>query len=176
MLPSTFVILGLFSSSFVHAIPLHHDMTPRYDARNVSPQKTLLVTAYQTLTLTTTVTSPSTHSAPAPTSTAATAPTDRPSETVFFLPSDALSTSSEQSAPLMMAYYPDWAASAFPPEKIDFSRFDWIDFAFALPQADGTLGWDDPEQGPDMLKRLVSAAHKHGKHVKLSVGGWTGSR
>jgi chitinase len=75
--------------------------------------------------------------------------------------------------PLVMAYYPDWAS--FPPEKIDFRRFDWIDFAFAVPDRNFNLGWDDPK-APDMLRRLVSIAHARGKKVKLSVGGWSGSK
>ncbi|KAJ2967315.1 hypothetical protein NUW54_g13538 [Trametes sanguinea] len=41
-------------------------------------------------------------------------------------------TVDQSSRPLLMAYYPDWAGDAFPPEKVDFSRFDWIDFAFAV--------------------------------------------
>lgn len=76
-------------------------------------------------------------------------------------------------APLIMAYYPDWAS--FAPEKIDFKRFDWIDFAFAVPDRNFNLGWDDPK-APDMLHRLVSTAHAGGKKVKLSVGGWSGSK
>ncbi|KAF7292371.1 MPN domain-containing protein [Mycena chlorophos] len=78
--------------------------------------------------------------------------------------------------PLVMAYYPDWVGNEFPPEKIDFRRFDWIDFAFALPMSDFTLAFDDPDNAPALLRRLVSAAHAKGKQVKLSVGGWTGSQ
>ena len=75
-----------------------------------------------------------------------------------------------------MAYYPDWAASAFPPENIDFKRFDWIDFAFAVPTQTFGLGWDGDDNSADLLRRLVTAAHQNGKRVKLSVGGWTGSK
>ncbi|KAJ7781110.1 glycoside hydrolase family 18 protein [Mycena metata] len=75
-----------------------------------------------------------------------------------------------------MAYYPDWAGSYFPPEKIDFTRFDWIDFAFAIPKMDGSLTWDDSTMAPELLARLVKAAHDKGKKVKLSIGGWTGSQ
>jgi hypothetical protein len=75
-----------------------------------------------------------------------------------------------------MAYYPDWADSDFPPEKIDFDRFDWIDFAFALPDSNFNLTWDDPIGAPSLLSRLVTAAHSKNKYVKLSVGGWTGSK
>jgi chitinase len=75
-----------------------------------------------------------------------------------------------------MAYYPDWVGSTFPPERIDFTRFDWIDFAFAVPDANFALAWDDPETGPDLLRRLVKSAHAHGTKVKLSLGGWSGSK
>lgn len=78
--------------------------------------------------------------------------------------------------PLLMGYYPDWAGDDFPPEKIDFSRFDWIDFAFAIPDESFALTWDDPVDAPDLLRRLVSLAHAQGKKIKLSVGGWTGSK
>lgn len=30
--------------------------------------------------------------------------------------------------PFMATYFPDWTANEFPPEKIDFARFTWIDF------------------------------------------------
>lgn len=76
----------------------------------------------------------------------------------------------------MMGYYPDWVGSSFPPEKIDFRRYDWIDFAFALPNENFELAWDDPKGSPDLLRRLVRSAHASGKKVKLSVGGATGSK
>ena len=77
--------------------------------------------------------------------------------------------------PLVMAYYPDWAANSLAPEDIDFTRFDWIDFAFGLPDQYFALTWDDPQVAPALLSRLVQAAHTAGKNVKLSIGGWTGS-
>lgn len=75
---------------------------------------------------------------------------------------------------LMNAYYPDWAAWHLTPEAIDWSKFDVIDFAFALPTADFGLQftqWDSS----DLLTRLVETGHAAGKRVKLSIGGWTGS-
>ncbi len=77
---------------------------------------------------------------------------------------------------LVMAYYPDWVGGTFPPEKIDFKRFDWIDFAFAVPDASYGLTWEDAKNAPDLLKRLVVGAHANGAKVKLSLGGWTGSK
>jgi chitinase len=77
---------------------------------------------------------------------------------------------------LVMAYYPDWIASDFPPNKTDFSRFDWIDFAFAVPNSNFDLEWDEPKRAPTLLKALVHSAHAQGAKVKLSIGGWTGSK
>jgi len=77
---------------------------------------------------------------------------------------------------LLMGYYPDWAYPAFPPENIDFRRYDWIDFAFAWPDTDFSLAWDDPDISPKLLQRLVVAAHAGGSKVKLSIGGWSGSQ
>ena len=87
------------------------------------------------------------------------------------------STASGPAAtPLVMAYYPDWAASTFPPEKIDFGRLNWIDFAFAVPDQNFNLTWDGSDEAPDLLQRLVTVAHDSDAKVKLSVGGWTGSQ
>lgn len=76
---------------------------------------------------------------------------------------------------LVMGYYPDWLSSSLLPARIDFQRFDWIDFAFAVPSANATLSWDDPS-APGLLDKLVFAAHSQGSKVKLSIGGWTGSK
>ncbi|KAI0307299.1 glycoside hydrolase family 18 protein [Multifurca ochricompacta] len=75
-----------------------------------------------------------------------------------------------------MAYYPSWISNVFPPEQIDFSLFDWVDFAFAMPDASFALDWDGSDRAPDILSRLVTVAHQQGKKVKLSVGGWGGSK
>ncbi|KAJ7684051.1 glycoside hydrolase [Mycena rosella] len=75
-----------------------------------------------------------------------------------------------------MGYYPDWVGTTFPPAKVDFTRFDWIDFAFAIPTSDCNLTWDDPSVAPGLLASLVAAAHSKQKKVKLSIGGWTGSQ
>lgn len=80
----------------------------------------------------------------------------------------------EQS--LVMAYYPDWMSNSFPPEKINFKRFHIIDFAFAFLDKNLKLAWDDTKIAPALLGRLVKAAHSQGCKVKLSIGGWTGSR
>ncbi|WVR00132.1 hypothetical protein IAU59_007274 [Kwoniella sp. CBS 9459] len=88
----------------------------------------------------------------------------------------ASSTSTLETLPrtLMNAYYPDWSGWYLPPESVDWSRFDVIDFAFALPTAEFGLQFTQ-DNSADLLNRLVKLAHAAGKRVKLSVGGWTGS-
>ncbi|KAJ3536913.1 hypothetical protein NMY22_g5822 [Coprinellus aureogranulatus] len=72
------------------------------------------------------------------------------------------------------AYYPGWSAGTTPPEKIDFSKFDIIYFAFAMPNSNSGLTWEGSDK--DVLRRLVTSAKKSGKGTKivLSVGGWGG--
>ncbi|OWZ52219.1 chitinase [Cryptococcus neoformans] len=92
----------------------------------------------------------------------------------------ATSTSSSSSATstlastLMLGYYPDWSAYYLSPESVDWDRFDILDFAFAIPNSDGSLYFTD-DSSTDSLQRLVSSGHAAGKRVKLSIGGWTGS-
>ena len=77
--------------------------------------------------------------------------------------------------PLVAAYYPDWESSVVSPESIDFSKFDWIDFAFVTLTKNLSLTFDD-SSSPTLLSRLVNAAHSKGSKVKISIGGWDGSR
>ncbi|KAG8743978.1 hypothetical protein FRC10_011052 [Ceratobasidium sp. 414] len=128
----------------------------------------------ETRTVTITVQSP-----PTPTPTRASAP----------------ASTSDEDKPIMATYFPDWTGDEFPPEKVDFNRFAWVDFgkstfrlitsdemteracalkAFAVPDANRQLKFTS-DGSEDLLRRLVSAAHGHGSKVKLSVGGWTGS-
>ncbi|KAJ2921654.1 hypothetical protein H1R20_g15441, partial [Candolleomyces eurysporus] len=72
------------------------------------------------------------------------------------------------------AYYPGWSASANPPERLDFSKFDILYFAFAMPNSSSGLTWEGSDK--DVLRRLVTSAKKsgHGTKIVLSVGGWGG--
>lgn len=72
---------------------------------------------------------------------------------------------------LVMTYFVDWAPRA----NMNFGLFDFIDFAFALPDADFKLAFDSPD-APTLLRNLVSSAHAASTSVKLSIGGWTGSQ
>ncbi|EEB96463.1 hypothetical protein MPER_04400, partial [Moniliophthora perniciosa FA553] len=89
---------------------------------------------------------------------------------------DSSDVSASRVGPLVMAYYSDWLAQRLPPEEINYPLYDLIDFAFALPTASFELEWDDNDSCPELLKKLVHYAHAHGTKVKLSIGGWTGSR
>ncbi|KAK0468166.1 glycoside hydrolase family 18 protein [Desarmillaria tabescens] len=100
------------------------------------------------------------------------------SEAVFvYSPQSPETVSSETDSPpqrpLVMAYYPSWADDEYSPDKINYTLYDWIDFAFAIPDCNFDLTWDS--EAPDLLARLVKAARAGGTKVKLSIGGWTGS-
>ncbi|WVO21177.1 uncharacterized protein IAS62_002483 [Cryptococcus decagattii] len=84
------------------------------------------------------------------------------------------SATSTLASTLMLGYYPDWSAYYLSPESVDWDRFDILDFAFAIPNSDGSLYFTD-DSSTDSLQRLVSTGHAAGKRVKLSIGGWTGS-
>ncbi|KAH7105665.1 glycoside hydrolase superfamily [Auriculariales sp. MPI-PUGE-AT-0066] len=90
-------------------------------------------------------------------------------------PMPAISVSLSKPTPIVAAYYPDWGASDLAPESVDFDRFDWIDFAFAIPNTDFGLDFGG-EASKGLLRRLVVAAHSRKKFVKLSIGGWDGSK
>ncbi|KAK0230974.1 glycoside hydrolase family 18 protein [Armillaria fumosa] len=102
------------------------------------------------------------------------------SDGIFVYPSSSSETASSQAdststkRPLVMAYYPSWAEGNYSPETIDYGLYDWIDFAFATPDEHFNLTWDDAAS--DLLARLVNFAHGNSTKVKLSIGGWGGSR
>jgi chitinase len=104
-------------------------------------------------------------------------PAIRPANVVLSVPIDFPSSQgvNDSTKPLVMAYYPDWAGPTCSPESINFPLFDWIDFAFALPDETSGLVWDS-EEATRLLVRLVRSAHAAGTKVKLSIGGWTGSK
>ncbi|KAI0751174.1 glycoside hydrolase family 18 protein [Daedaleopsis nitida] len=82
---------------------------------------------------------------------------------------------SAEATPVAAAYYPDWSADAHPPNKLDFSKFDVLYFAFAVPNSSSGISFDSGSTST--LKTLVSSAHSSGKGTKvvLSIGGWGGS-
>lgn len=102
-------------------------------------------------------------------------PIPSPAEQVLPLPASP-GSSNTNTTPLVMGYYPDWAPASFPPSKVDFGLVDVVDFAFAVPDQSFNLTWDEDDTAPGLLMSLVSAAHAKGKRVKLSIGGWSGSK
>lgn len=74
-----------------------------------------------------------------------------------------------------VGYFPDWLGDTFSPDNILWSQYDAIYFAFALPNEDFSITWDD-DNGPNLLRRLVLSGHAAKKLVGVSIGGWTGSR
>ncbi|KAJ7590753.1 glycoside hydrolase [Mycena floridula] len=76
---------------------------------------------------------------------------------------------------LVTAYYPDWVSDSFPPEKIAFSKFDIIYFAFAIPTAECELTWDSPGSSA-LLQKLRQLAEPTSTKITLSIGGWTDSQ
>ncbi|GAA98201.1 glycoside hydrolase family 18 protein [Mixia osmundae IAM 14324] len=76
---------------------------------------------------------------------------------------------------LRSAYYPDWSGDQLTPEALDYSKFDYLDFAFAIPDSSFGLYFtqDDSES---LLTRLVKNGHANGVKIMVSIGGWTGSK
>lgn len=77
------------------------------------------------------------------------------------------SSSTADSAQLkIIGYAPSWSTSA---AEIQYSKLTHINYAFVLPNADGSLQ-SLPE--PQLLRTIVSNAHSNGVKVVVSVGGW----
>lgn len=72
-------------------------------------------------------------------------------------------------------YWADWTAGTLPPESIDFSKFDFVNYAFGTPNSDATISFSSGSYSESLLKRLVAAAHKANSKVVLSLGGWGNS-
>lgn len=68
----------------------------------------------------------------------------------------------------IVGYYPSWE-----PDKIKSIQYDnltHINYAFAIPNTDGTL---KPLENEAAAKKIIKAAHKKGVKVLLAVGGWS---
>ncbi len=65
-----------------------------------------------------------------------------------------------------VGYMPSWSGSV---NSIQYSKLTHINYAFVLPNSNGTLqGVPDPGK----LQSLVSQGHANGVKVSLAVGGW----
>ncbi|MXV16558.1 hypothetical protein GS398_14740 [Pedobacter sp. HMF7056] len=66
----------------------------------------------------------------------------------------------------VVGYMPSWAGAV---NQIQFSKLTHVNYAFILPNANGTL---QGVPGPSKLTSLVSAGHAAGVKVLIAVGGW----
>jgi GH18 family chitinase len=66
----------------------------------------------------------------------------------------------------VVGYMPSWAGDV---NTVQYSKLTHINYAFILPNSNGTLqGLDNPGK----LSSLVTKAHANGVKVSISVGGW----
>ncbi|WP_305789378.1 glycosyl hydrolase family 18 protein [Symbioplanes lichenis] len=65
-----------------------------------------------------------------------------------------------------VGYMPSWAGSV---TSIQYSKLTHINYAFALPNANGTL---QPIENTSKLSQLVSLGHQNNVKISLAIGGW----
>ena len=66
----------------------------------------------------------------------------------------------------VIGYLPSWNGEV---SAVQFGKLTHVNYAFLLPNGDGTL---QPIENPAKLQSLVSTAHASGVKVLISVGGW----
>ncbi|HAM10094.1 MAG TPA: hypothetical protein DCP74_07425, partial [Bacteroidales bacterium] len=71
----------------------------------------------------------------------------------------------------VVGFYPSWGHASLPVSEIPWDKLTRIVYAFAVPNADGTLDTKDLT----MIQELTETAHKHGVEVYVSIGGGDGS-
>ncbi len=70
--------------------------------------------------------------------------------------------------PVVCGYYPSFLREALPAENVQFERLTHVAHAFAWPDADGSLS-----MGSNFLyPQLVDRAHRAGRKILVSLGGW----
>ncbi|NUO60576.1 MAG: glycoside hydrolase family 18 [Hamadaea sp.] len=65
-----------------------------------------------------------------------------------------------------VGYLPSWSGSV---TSVQYAKLTHINYAFVLPNSNGTLGAVD---NASKLSSLVSLAHANGVKVSISIGGW----
>ncbi|GGK88401.1 hypothetical protein GCM10012284_23020 [Mangrovihabitans endophyticus] len=65
-----------------------------------------------------------------------------------------------------VGYMPSWSGSV---TAVQYSKLTHINYAFALPNANGTLR---PIENTGKLQQLVSLGHQNNVKVSLAIGGW----
>ncbi|MCR5886630.1 glycosyl hydrolase family 18 protein [Hymenobacter sp. J193] len=66
----------------------------------------------------------------------------------------------------VIGYMPSWTGDV---NTVQYDKLTHINYAFLLPNADGSLR---PIENPSKLQSLVATAHARGVKVLISVGGW----
>jgi len=66
----------------------------------------------------------------------------------------------------VVGYLPSWSGSV---SAVQYSKLTHVNYAFLLPNSDGSLQAID---NASKLQSLVSTAHANGVKVQISVGGW----
>lgn len=75
-------------------------------------------------------------------------------------------TISYPTGKVFVGYYPTWLRWSYPYNKIDYSKYDIINYAFIFINADGSLNVPNEAIYPE----LVQEAHRHGKKIVITVG------
>ena len=88
---------------------------------------------------------------------------DKPACTSAFIPK----TYNHQ----VVGFYPSWRLNEMPLNTIPWDKLTRIVYAFAIPNADGTINTSYLEN----ITQLVDSAHQHGVEVYFSIGGGDGS-
>jgi chitinase len=67
----------------------------------------------------------------------------------------------------VVGYYPMWEETTMPPAEIRFNTLTHVIYAFAWPNADGTISSDDNA----VDTALINSTHRAGRKILLSYGG-----
>ena len=120
-----------------------------------------------TTTTVTTTTATTTTVAPTTTTTATTAPTTTTTTTT--------TAPTTNSTKIIIGYYASWAAySGTTPDKIDGSKLNFINYAFANIGSDLKIAMGDTAIDPSNFTKLATLKTKYPNlKVIISVGGWT---
>ncbi|GAA5992699.1 hypothetical protein JCM10908_006887 [Rhodotorula pacifica] len=123
---------------------------------------------------------PSTTTTSRPTTTTT---TSKPVTTTTSKPATTTTTTTTSAAPtatgwpaekaIAGAYYASWVSDTLSPSQINYRLFDVINFAFAIPTADGIVTLDD--WSGTILQQVVAGAHAQKTKVVISIGGWSDS-
>lgn len=67
----------------------------------------------------------------------------------------------------VVGYFPSWKENT---DKIQYDVLTHINYAFAIPTAEGKLR---PLENEAIAQKIIAKAHKEGVHVFIAIGGWS---